>query len=130
MVVLSRLSAGLSVIGVEGSARLAKLAPYVQIIDPATRYANNAEWRADWPRLFPLLHRVLPSLRIVRHRTHTGVDFSEARSFPAVSLMLCQNSGDNGDPWPRLRQTDLMQPSTPEDPRRPMGVCVKVSGDA
>lgn len=80
MVVLSRLSAGLSVIGVEGSARLAKLAPYVQIIDPATRYANNAEWRADWPRLFPLLHRVLPSLRIVRHRTHTGVDFSEARA--------------------------------------------------
>jgi hypothetical protein len=52
MVVLSRLSAGLSVIGVEGSARLAKLAPYVQIIDPATRCANNAEWRADWPRLF------------------------------------------------------------------------------
>jgi hypothetical protein len=88
MVVLSRLSAGLSVIGVEGSARLAKLAPHVQIIDPVTRYANNAEWRADWPRLLPLLHRVLPSLRILRHRTHTRVGVQRGpiafRRFPKV----------------------------------------------
>ena len=36
-------------------ARLAELAPYAEIIDPANRYANNEEWRADWPRLLPLL---------------------------------------------------------------------------
>jgi hypothetical protein len=36
-------------------ARIATLAPEAEIIDPATQYANNEQWQADWPKLLPNL---------------------------------------------------------------------------
>lgn len=40
-------------------ARLAELVPCAQIINPATRYASNVQWQADWPKLLPNLAAVI-----------------------------------------------------------------------
>ena len=36
-------------------ARVAELAPHAEIVNPATRYRDNAHWQSDWPTLLPRL---------------------------------------------------------------------------